>query len=97
MQIVSRKRLITFWEKHPRAEVPLANWFVVVKAAEWKTPQDVKADFASVDFVGDNRAIFNIGGNNYRLVAHVSYTFKSLLIKFVGTHAEYDKIDPETV
>lgn len=51
----------------------------------------------SADFVGGNRVIFNIGGNKFRLVAHVSYTYKSVLIKFVGTHSDYDKIDPETV
>ena len=97
MQIVSCKRLVSFWEKHSKAEAPLSNWFVAVRAAEWKGPQDIRNDFNSVDFVGDNRVIFDIGGNNYRLVAHVSYTYKSVLIKFIGTHADYDRIDPETV
>lgn len=97
MQVVSRRTLTDFWEKHPKAEAPLSNWFVAAKAAEWKSPQDVRNDFNSVDFVGDNRVIFNIGGNNYRLITHVSYTYKSLLIKFVGTHAEYDRLDPETI
>jgi mRNA interferase HigB len=97
MQVVSRKTLVAFWEKHPRAEAPLSTWFVAARAAEWKTPQDIRNDFSSVDLVGDNRVIFDIGGNNYRLIAHVSYTYKSVLIKFVGTHAEYDRIDPEKV
>jgi mRNA interferase HigB len=97
VQIVSRKTLVAFWERHPKAEAPLSNWFVAVRAADWKTSQDVRNDFKSADFVGDNRVIFDIGGNNYRLIAHVSYIFKSVLIKFVGTHAEYDRIDPEKV
>ena len=61
-------------------------------------PQDVNATFGStVDFVGDNRLIFDVGGNKFRLIVHVAYPFRRVLIKFVGTHAEYDAIDPETV
>ena len=66
--------------------------------AQWMGPQDVKRQFGStVDFVGDNRVIFDLGGNRYRLVVHVSFTFGRILVKFIGTHAEYDRIDPETV
>lgn len=73
-------------------------WHSVVERAVWAGPADVKARFgAAVDFVGDNRLIFDIGGNRFRLVVHVSYRFKRCLMKFVGTHAEYDRIDPETV
>lgn len=98
MQIVSRKTLKAFWEKHPRAEEPLAKWMSILRKAHWRAPADVKAEFgASVDFVRDNRAIFDIGGNKYRVVGHISYEYKSVLIKFIGTHREYDRIDPETV
>jgi mRNA interferase HigB len=97
MQVVARRTLKQFWEMHPQAEVPLRSWYAVVTKAEWQTTADIKAQFRSADFIGDNRVIFDIGGNNYRLVAHVSYRFKRVLVKFVGTHAEYDKIDPETV
>lgn len=70
----------------------------MVDKAEWNRPADVKRLFGpTVDFVGDNRVIFNIGGNKYRIVVHVAYRFKRVLIKFVGTHKEYDRIDPETV
>ncbi|MBB6254036.1 mRNA interferase HigB [Nitrospirillum iridis] len=66
--------------------------------AEWAGPADIKAQFGSiVDFVGDNRVIFDLGGNKFRLIVHVSYTFRRVLVKFIGTHAEYDKIDAETV
>jgi mRNA interferase HigB len=65
-----------------------------VDKAEWKSPADVKAMFgASVDFLRDNRVVFDIGGNKYRLVVHVAYPFKRVLIKFVGTHKEYDRIN----
>jgi mRNA interferase HigB len=98
MQIIAKRTLKQFWERHPRAEVPLKNWYQVVDKADWKAPVDVKRMFGTtVDFIGDNRLIFDIGGNKYRLVVHVAYAFKRVLIKFIGTHAEYDEIDPETI
>lgn len=94
MQIVSRKTLVTFWTKHPQAKEPLTVWFFAVSRAEWKTPAEIKAQFGTtVDFVADNRVVFDIAGNKYRVIIHVSYTFKRVLIKFVGTDAEYDRID----
>lgn len=80
-----------------RAEAPLRIWFAIASAAEWTGPADIKAQFRAADFVGDNRVIFDIGGNKYRLVAHVAYPFRRVLVKFVGTHVEYDRINPETV
>jgi len=97
VNVVAKRLLQAFWTAHPGAKGPLAAWYNHARAAEWRTPKDIKNDFRSVDFVGDNRVIFDIGGNNYRLVVRVSYTFKQVLVKFVGTHADYDKIDPETV
>ncbi|MDK1376566.1 MULTISPECIES: type II toxin-antitoxin system HigB family toxin [unclassified Sinorhizobium] len=98
MQIIAKSTLRAFWERHPRAETPLKTWHAVVSNAEWTGPADVKAMFgAHVDFVSDNRIIFDISGNKYRLVVHVAYPFKRVLIKFVGTHKEYDEINPETV
>jgi mRNA interferase HigB len=97
VNVVSRQTLRAFWLRHPRAEGPLRAWYALAWAAEWKDPQDVRAQFNRVDFVGDNRIIFDIGGNNYRLVVRISYRFKQVLIKFVGTHADYDRIDVETI
>jgi mRNA interferase HigB len=97
MNVVSRPVLVAFWTRRPLARVPLEAWYRIAKAAEWKDTHDIRADFNSVDFVADNRVIFDIGGNKYRLVVRVSYRFKQVLIKFVGTHAEYDLIDPATV
>lgn len=98
MQVIARRTLREFWAKHPRSEVPLVTWYAVVAKANWNAPEDIKRMFGTnVDFVGDNRVIFDIGGNKYRLVVRVSYRFKRVLIKFVGTHADYDKIDAEAV
>jgi len=98
MQIISRRKLKEFWEKHPQAERPLCIWYALVSKAQWQNPADVKAMFgATVDFVADNRLIFDISGNKYRLIVHVAYPFKRVLIKFIGTHSQYDRIDPERV
>jgi mRNA interferase HigB len=97
MQIIALRTLRAFWTLHPQAEQPLKSWFSAVKKAEWQSPADVKAMYRSADFVADNRVIFNIGGNKYRLVVHVSYEFRRVLIKFVGIHSDYDNIDAESV
>jgi len=98
MQIISRRKLRDFWLKHPPAEKPLSIWYALASKAQWHSPADIKAMFGvSVDFVADNRVIFDIGGNKYRLIVHVAYPYKRVLVKFVGTHKEYDRINPETV
>lgn len=98
MNGIARRTLREFWTREPRAEAPLVAWFAIVSSADWKGPADVKAVFGrTVDFVADNRAIFDIGGNKYRLIVHFAYPFGRALIKFVGSHQDYDRIDPETV
>lgn len=98
MNVIAKRALIAFWTRHPQAKAPLSAWHALVSKARWDGPQDVKAQFgANVDFLGDNRVIFDIGGNKYRLIVRVSYAYKAVLIKFIGTHAEYDRIDPEKI
>jgi mRNA interferase HigB len=97
MQIVARRTLKLFWNRHPSAEAPMKVWYALVSKAAWTGPSDVKAMFgATVDFVGDSRVIFDIGGNKFRIVAHVAYRYGRVLVKFVGTHKAYDKINAET-
>jgi mRNA interferase HigB len=98
MQIIALRMLQLFWEmQHPRAEKPLRTWYGVVSRASWTGPADVKEQFgATVDFVADNRLIFDISGNKYRLIVHAAYGHHRVLVKFIGTHAEYDRIDPVT-
>jgi mRNA interferase HigB len=97
VNVVTKRRLEAFWTLHPTAKAPLTAWHQIARMAEWRGPQDIKDQFRSADFVADNRVIFNIGGGNYRLVVRVSYRFKQVLVKFVGTHGDYDDIDPATV
>ena len=72
-------------------------WFAEASGASWETPQAIKDRYRHASFVADNRVIFNIGGNKYRLVVHVNYDYGIVFVKFVGTHTDYDRIDPETV
>ena len=93
-----RRTLKQFWARHPHAEGPIRAWFATVGKAQWANPAEIKRQFGgTVDFVGDNRVIFDLGGNKHRLIVHVSFEFGRVLVKFIGTHAEYDRINPETV
>ena len=97
MQIIARRTLREFWEANLPTEAPLRTWYALVDAAEWTGPADVKTMFGSADFLGDNWVIFNIGGNKYRLIVHVAYAYKRVLVKSIGSHADYDKINAEIV
>ncbi len=95
MKIISRRKLREFWTRGDckDSKQPLLSWFKEVEKAEWKSPADPKKLYRSADFVGKGRIVFNIGGNKYRLVVWVKYSIKLVLIKWVGTHAEYNAID----
>ncbi|MEY2925729.1 MAG: hypothetical protein RL367_206 [Pseudomonadota bacterium] len=98
MQIIARRTLRQFWQLHPAAEVPLRIWFARVNSVEWTGPADVKTMFGTnVDFVADNRLVFDLGGIKFRLVVHVAYAYRRVLVKFIGTHKHDDSIDVETV
>lgn len=97
MRIVAKKNLLVFCEQHPNSRPSLLAWHAEVARAIWKTPQDIKAQYASASFVGGNRVVFNIGGNNYRLIVAVAYKVGVVYVKFIGTHAEYDRINATTV
>ena len=98
MRIISRRTLREHWEKPGRndSEAPLTDWYNIVRRAEWSDTAMLKSQFHSVSLVGD-RIVFNIGGNKYRLVAGVDYFYRTIYVKWVGTHSEYDKIDVRTV
>jgi mRNA interferase HigB len=99
MRVITRGALQRYWERPGRgdAEEPLRAWYAEAKSAAWKSPADIKARYRSASFVGDNRVVFNVGGNKHRLVVHVNYGLGIVLIKFVGSHGEYDKIDAASV
>jgi len=88
MRIVTYKRIMEYSKGHSDAEVPLRFWYSVTRKKEWKSLNDIKRDFNSVDYVGNHRYVFNIKGNNYRLIAIISFNAKKVYIRFIGTHDE---------
>ena len=97
MRVITKAKLKAFYGKRPDAEQPLKAWHDEVKKACWETPQQIKDQYRNASFVGQNRVVFNIHGNKYRLIAAIAYRFGAVYIKFIGTHAEYDTIDAATV
>ena len=98
VRVISRATLRAHWRKRGRAdsEAPLKAWYREAKAADWSGPADVRTHYRSASFVGD-RVVFNVAGNKYRLVVWINFPYRVVYIRFVGSHAEYDKIDVRSV
>ena len=94
MRVIAKRTLRDFYQQpqFKDAKGPLEAWHVEALKAEWLTPHDIKAQIGSASIVTDTLVVFNIGGNKYRLVADVDYARQAMFVKFVGTHAEYDKL-----
>ena len=99
MRIVSHKKLKEFYQIQGRedSKVALERWYEIADAAEWHSFADIKADFGDVDSVGNQHYVFNIKGNNYRLVVVIKFVMGYVFIRFVGTHNEYDRIDASKI
>jgi len=93
MRVIGASKLHEFWNRHQDAKAQLEAWYAEVKHATWETPNDVKERYGTASIIGNNRVVFNICGNKYRLVVHIKYGFETVIIRFIGTHAEYDRID----
>ncbi len=91
MTVVGTDKLEAFVKRHSRALGPVQAWSLEARKAHWRMPQDIKNRYRTADFLADNRVIFNVGGNNYRLVVKVSYQGGVVLVEWVGTHSEYNK------
>ena len=89
--------LRAFWELHPDAEQPLKAWYEEASNASWTQPADIKAQYRSASVLKNRRVVFNIKGNDYRLIVAIAYKLQIVYVKFVGTHAAYDSVDAETV
>ena len=97
MRIISKKKLKEFWEAYPDSIDALQAWYAEVKAATWNNPIEIKEKDGSASILKDSRVVFNICGNNYRLVVKINYPYSVVYVRFVGTHKEYDTIDAEVV
>ena len=97
MRIISKKPLREFWERHADAEEPLLAWYREVEKEEWDTPAKVKERYSNASTLGDNRVVFNIKGNAYRLVVKINCPGRIVYVRFVGTHADYDRVNVREV
>lgn len=97
VRVISKKALKECWEKHPDAEKALRAWYREMCLGDWINSNQLKMDFPSASVLGEKRIIFNIKGNQYRLVVRVNFHFQLIWIRFVGTHQEYDKIDAHSI
>jgi len=98
--VIAKRTLREFWEgkrEHDDAKAPLQAWYREATRSHWGSPAEIKVRYRSASFVGNNRVVFNIGGNKYRLIVRINYSHEIVYIRFVGTHADYDRIDVETV
>lgn len=93
MRIIAIGALRNFWQEYPDAEIPLRSWYAAASRTDWESPSDVKAAYRSASFIANNRVIFNIMGNAYRLVVAIHYNRGMMFIRFIGTHQDYDRID----
>ena len=97
MHVISRKTLSDYWQKVPETEQALKSWFSEAQKAQWTSPTEIKEKYRSASFLKGNRAVFNICGNKHRLIVRINYASKTVFIRFVGTHSEYDKIKAEEI
>ncbi len=97
MVIITKSKLIEFYNVEPKVKEALLKWYYETALSNWQNFGEVKHTFNSVDSVGNDRFVFNIGGNKYRLVAMIHFTTRTVYIRFVGTHKQYDKIDCKTI
>jgi len=95
MNVVARKKIIEFVKKHTDSKEALSNWYYDASSSIWETPQDIKDRYRSASFISRNTVIFNIKGNKYRLVTKIAFNTKTVYIKWIGTHAEYNKMNFE--
>ncbi len=96
-RIFSKKTVRAYYERHAEAEQYLKTWYDTALQSNWASPADVKKSYSTASILKDGRVVFNIKGNDYRLVVRINYEKQWLFIRFIGTHAEYDKIDANTI
>lgn len=97
VRVIAKPVLREFWMKHPEVEQQLKSWYLEATQASWKAPQDIKRDYPSASILAENRVVFNIKGNKYRLIVKINYSYQMVWIRFIGTHAEYDKVNASKI
>ncbi len=97
MRIIAKRTLREYWERNPETRASLASWYTITLAADWETPSRLKEQFKNASILKDSRVVFNIKGNDYRLVVKINYPYRVVYVRYIGTHKEYDNINAEEV
>jgi len=97
LRVIAKKVLRDFWEKHCDCEQQLKAWFLETSKAEWINPNEIKVEYPSASIIGNDRIVFNIKGNKYRLIVKINFDYQMVWIRFIGTHSEYDKVNAKTI
>jgi mRNA interferase HigB len=97
VRVIAKSTLRAFWARHADCEQQLKTWFKETEDAHWRGPNEIKREYPSASFLADNRVVFNIKGNHYRLVVKINYDYGIVWIRFIGTHQEYDKINASSI
>ena len=97
MRVIAKSTLRDFWLKHAGSEQALKAWYQETDKSAWRNFNDIKVEYPSASILADNRVVFNIKGNTYRLIVKLNFAYQMVWIRFVGTHADYDKIDATTI
>jgi mRNA interferase HigB len=97
MRVIAKRTLREFWHSHPDARGPLEAWHREATKADWRSPQEIKAQYRNASILKGKRVVFNIGGNKYRLVVKINYDYAIAYVRFVGTHSEYDGVNVEQI
>ena len=97
MRVIAKKILREFWAKHSDCEQQLKSWYSEAEKSEWKNTNEIKREYPKASALGDNRVVFDIKGNNYRLIVKINFVYQMIWIRFIGTHKEYDRIDANKI
>jgi mRNA interferase HigB len=97
LRVIAKRILRQFWARHPDCEQQLKSWYQETQKSEWKNTHALKKEYPTASILRDNRVIFNIKGNNYRLIVRINFQYQMMWIRFIGTHKEYDKIDATNI
>lgn len=97
MRIIAIKTLKDFWRKYPDSEEALKAWYAIAKKADWRTPSEVKEMYGNASILQEGRVVFNIAGNQYRLIVWINYPYRVVYVRFVGTYKQYNKIDAQEI
>jgi mRNA interferase HigB len=97
LRVIAKKTLREFWERHNDCEQQLKTWFQEASKAKWENHNEIKTEYPGASIIGNDRIVFNIKGNSYRLIVKINFDYQMIWIRYIGTHSEYDKVNAKTI